>query len=100
MQKKLTITLDETVYEALHKLIGRGNISKYIEGLLRPKLMERTIEDGYREMAMDSEREREALEWCNALAGDADEARCDMQAFALSPSRHGLSTVPRRRLIT
>ena len=75
MRKKLTITLDETVYETLHKLIGRGNISQYIEGLLRPKLIEGAIEDGYREMAMDVEREQEALEWSNALIGDADEAR-------------------------
>ena len=27
MQKKLTITIDEEVYEGLHRIIGRGRIS-------------------------------------------------------------------------
>ena len=32
--------------------------------------------DGYRAMAMDAEREKEAAEWCDALSGDViDEAR-------------------------
>lgn len=75
MHKKLTISVDETVYDALHRLVGRGNISRYIEDLLRPKLIEGDMEQGYREMAMDSEREQEALEWCNALIGDGHETR-------------------------
>ncbi|MDR3568834.1 MAG: hypothetical protein P4L43_12470 [Syntrophobacteraceae bacterium] len=33
-----------------------------------------TLDDGYRAMAADGERESEALEWCDALAKDmADE---------------------------
>ena len=39
MQKKLTITVDEEVYEGLHRNIGRGKISKYIEGLVRPNVV-------------------------------------------------------------
>jgi hypothetical protein len=30
MQKKLTITLDEAVYEGLHQVIGRRRISRFI----------------------------------------------------------------------
>jgi hypothetical protein len=30
----------------------------------------RTPTDGYRGMAADKEREDEAMEWCNAFAGD------------------------------
>nr|NIO71365.1 addiction module antitoxin [Anaerolineae bacterium] len=36
MQKKLTITIDEQVYEGLHAVIGRGRISRFIEDLVRP----------------------------------------------------------------
>ena len=38
--------------------------------------MDTALDDGYRAMAADKEREAEATEWCNAIAGDmADEAR-------------------------
>ena len=40
MQKKLTITLDEQVYEGLHKVIGRRRISEFIESLLRPHVID------------------------------------------------------------
>ena len=76
MQKKLTITVDETVYEGLHKVIGRGNISRFLENLARPYVENQCLEDGYREMASDTGRETEAMEWADNLAGDAfDEAR-------------------------
>ena len=32
--------------------------------------MDTTLDDGYRAMAPTNESEAEALEWCNALAGD------------------------------
>ena len=36
MQKKLTITVDERVYDGLHTVIGRRHISQFIESLVRP----------------------------------------------------------------
>jgi len=76
MQKKLTITVDEKVYRALHKYIGRGRISKFIENLVRPHVLEKSILDAYAEMAKDETREKEALEWSEGLVGDvADEPR-------------------------
>ena len=75
MQKKLTISLDEAVYDALHRMVGRGNISRYIANLVKSNLTENEIEAGYRAMAVDTDREQEALEWCNALIGDAHETR-------------------------
>ena len=36
MQKKLTITLDERVYQGLHSVVGRRRISGFIERLVRP----------------------------------------------------------------
>lgn len=76
MQKKLTITVDEAVYEGLHRMIGRRKISQFIENLVKPYVSDTALDDGYRAMAADKARETEAMEWSNALAGDAaDEAR-------------------------
>jgi hypothetical protein len=75
MQKKLTISVDAGLYDLLHRIVGRGNISRYIENLLRTNLIENEIEQGYREMAIDTERERDALEWSNSLIGDTNETR-------------------------
>lgn len=72
MQKKLTITLNEEVYAGLHRVIGPGRISKFIEGLVRPHVMTGDLEEGYRQMALDESAEREALEWSEALIGDVD----------------------------
>jgi hypothetical protein len=35
---------------------------------------EKRLEEGYREMASDTEHEREAAEWCEALISDSSEA--------------------------
>ncbi len=75
MQKKLTITLDERVYEALHRVIGRGQISQFIESLVRPHVMGLDLEAAYRQMAQDEAREAEAMEWAEVTIGDVrDEA--------------------------
>ncbi|MBE7467540.1 MAG: addiction module antitoxin [Anaerolineae bacterium] len=76
MQKKLTITIDEKVYEGLHTVIGPRRISQFIEDLVRPHVMGDDLEAAYRQMAEDEAREAEALEWAEALIGDiADAAR-------------------------
>ena len=64
MQKKLTITIDEQVYEGLHAVIGRRRISRFIEDLVRPYVLYQELEPAYRQMAQDEERKAEALEWC------------------------------------
>jgi predicted CopG family antitoxin len=70
MHKKLTITLDEKVYEGLHRVIGRRNISRFLEDLARPHVIPSDIEEAYRQMAADEEREAEAMEWTEGLIGD------------------------------
>ena len=70
MQKKLTITIDEGVYEGLHKVIGPRKISKFVEELVRPHVIQPNLEAAYAEMAKDEEREKEALEWAEGLIGD------------------------------
>ncbi|WP_129678255.1 addiction module antitoxin [Candidatus Chloroploca sp. Khr17] len=76
MQKKLTITVDEAVYEGLHKVIGRRKISQFIEELVRPHVIGGDLEAGYAAMAADEAREAEAEAWADATSGDrADETR-------------------------
>ena len=74
MQKKLTITVDEEVYEGLHKNIGRRKISKFIEGLVRPHVIRKDLEAAYEQMSKDYKREPEALEWAEATYGDSIDA--------------------------
>lgn len=69
MHKKLTITLDEAVYEGLRRTVGRRRISQFIEDLVRPHVLN-PLDEGYRAMAEDKTREAEATEWCHALATD------------------------------
>jgi predicted CopG family antitoxin len=76
MHKKLTITVDEAIYEGLYRQIGRRKISQFIEELVKPYVSEQSLEAAYREMAQDEDAEAEALEWSEALIGDvADEPR-------------------------
>lgn len=74
MQKKLTITIDEQVYDGLHAVVGRRRISNFIEELVRPYVVGHEREAGYRAMAEDTEREAEALEWTEAMIGDGSDA--------------------------
>jgi len=72
----MTITLDEAVYEGLWRTIGKRRMSQFIEDLLRPHVMGASLEDGYKAMAQDQDREAEATEWTNALSKDmANETR-------------------------
>ena len=70
MQMKLTITLDEQVYEGLHSVIGRRNISQFIESLVRPHVIGTELEAAYRQMAQDEEREAQELGWVDGLTTD------------------------------
>ncbi len=74
MSKKLTITVDDAVYEGLHRRIGRRRISGFLEGLAKPHVISSDLEAAYREMAADEDREREALEWSEELIGDVQDA--------------------------
>ncbi len=81
MSKKLTITVSDQVYEDLRRRIGRRKISRFIDSIVRNHLdrnssgfwfnaSEEELEKGYAEAAADVEREREALEWCEAFIGE------------------------------
>ena len=70
MHKKLTITVDEEVYEGLHKIIGPRKISQFVEDLVRPHVIHSDLALAYSQMAQDGEREAEALEWAELAFKD------------------------------
>ena len=74
MHRKMTITLDEAVYEGLYRTVGRRKMSQFIEDLVRPHVLDGSLDEGYRAMAADTAREAEAQAWCNALASDGEDA--------------------------
>ncbi len=74
MAKKLTVSLDDEVYEGLHRVIGRRRIGRFLETLARPHVLKDDLEAAYREMAADESREAEALEWSEGLVGDIQDA--------------------------
>lgn len=63
MQKKLTISIDEQVYDALYHIVGKRKISRFIENLVKPKVLNEELESAYQQMAKDSSREEQALQW-------------------------------------
>jgi hypothetical protein len=74
MHKRMTITLDEAVYDGLTRTIAKRKMSQFIEDVLRPLVLDTSLDGGYRAMAADIEREKQAAEWCNALNADLSDA--------------------------
>ena len=70
MQKKLTITVDEEVYEGLRKIIGPRKISRFVQELVRPHVVRPNLESAYAEMAKDKRREKDASEWAEITFKD------------------------------
>ena len=74
--RKLTITVSDEVYTGLHSRIGRRRISRFMDTLARPHVVNTELDAGYRQMARDRKREAEALEWAEGLVSDlGDETR-------------------------
>lgn len=73
MQKKLTVTIDEEVYNGLRAVIGPRKISRFIEDLVRPHVVKKNRYTAYKEMGADQVRESEALEWAENTFGDIND---------------------------
>jgi hypothetical protein len=74
MTKKLTISINDRVYDGLHAVIGRGNIGKFLEDLARPFVVEESLAAAYQELSADRDREAEAHEWSEAFVADGLDA--------------------------
>ena len=75
MQKKLTISIAENVYRGLYNNIGEGKISKFIETLIKPYVLNLELEQEYKNIAVDEQGEQEAYEWIEGCIGDIYETR-------------------------
>jgi predicted CopG family antitoxin len=70
MNRKLTITVSDDVYQGLHRRIGRRRISQFLEKLARPHVLSQDLDVAYRDMAAERAREQEALRWSESVIGD------------------------------
>lgn len=74
MRKKLTLSIDEQTYKDLHLLLPNRKISEFIEKSIRERIRklkkEDPIEEGFKLMGKDKEREKEALQWCEFDVGE------------------------------
>lgn len=88
--------MDQQVYEGLHAVIGRRNISQFVTSLVRPHVIKQDMDAAYRQMAADEERECEALECAEATIGDVrDDPRLGSQHKALADQ---ITTVSKMRV--
>ena len=70
MKKKMTITLDPQVYEGLYKTVGKRHISAFLEGLARPYVIDDSLNEAYKSMAQEADRETVATQWQENLIED------------------------------
>ena len=68
MPKKLTLTIDEEIYDGLYRVVGARRISQFIEKLVRPHVLD--LDSAYAEMAREEDRESDALLWSETLIHD------------------------------
>ena len=74
MRRELTIMVAEEVRGPPSGLSVPARIGRFIEDLVKPHVVKRNLESGYRAMGRDEEGEGEAVEWAEAVIGDvADE---------------------------
>jgi hypothetical protein len=76
MAKKLTIMIDDEVYDGLEKAVGSNRIGRFLNELARSHVRRTELDADYEAMAADETREVEAHEWIEGLVQDiADDPR-------------------------
>ena len=74
MQKRMTIKMDEVVYERLMRVAERGKVRQLLKALARPHVTDTAMDEGYRAMGRDQFRKVEASEWIHGLISDTAQA--------------------------
>ena len=59
--------LETQVYEALVAKVGARGIGAYVSNLVRPRVVDADLEAGYKAMAADEARNKEANEWLDGI---------------------------------
>lgn len=71
MSKRVNLYIqDERLWENFTHLVGRGNISKWIETTIKQLVDNSDLATSYKVMSQDLAREKEAQEWIIGTAGD------------------------------
>ena len=73
VSRKLTILLDDRVYERLHAAAGKRRVGRFVEQLVRDRLPHEELDGAYAAMAADERREAEAFNWAEAALEDVDD---------------------------
>jgi hypothetical protein len=70
----MTFMLDETAYDGLVRVVGRGKVSQFLQALARPLVLDASMDDGYRAMRKDTQRQADASESITGLIADSANA--------------------------
>jgi len=73
MQKKLTITIGDDLYEGLCNRISPRKISTFIEQRVRPHVIVKEREHAHKAMSRDEARKTRAMQWTDAMFEDGSE---------------------------
>jgi len=73
LPRKLTILLDDRVYERLHAAAGKRRVGRFVEQLVRDRLPPEDLDGAYAAMAAEEQRESEAVAWAEATLEDVDD---------------------------
>ena len=71
----MTVTLDETVYHGLMRVVEREKVSQLLESLARAHVLDIAPDEGYLAIGQDRQREEGANEWINGLIADVVHAQ-------------------------
>ena len=72
MQKKLTLSIDAEIYEALHKVAGKRKIGRFIEKIVRPHITLQEFAQAGNQLIQEEKLESEALLWAGTNVGDPE----------------------------
>jgi metal-responsive CopG/Arc/MetJ family transcriptional regulator len=70
MHHRMTITLEESVYQNLKRMVAPRHRSQFIEDAIRPLVSDAELEADYAALAADEKQNAEASEWMNGLIKD------------------------------
>jgi hypothetical protein len=70
----MTFMLDEIAYDGLMRVVGRGKVSQFLQALARPLVLDASMDDGFRAMRNDTQRQADASESITGLIADSANA--------------------------
>ena len=72
MNKNFIIGMVELLFKALHRALNDLSVGWRKGRFARIRVASRNLDFEYREMAMDKDREKQALAWTEAMVADID----------------------------